>query len=308
MRVAITGGAGFIGHNLAIYLYRAGFSPLVFDSLERSSPLALRRLASTGLRVVKGDVRNGYALKSVVKNVDVVVHAAAYVSVEESFIKPAEYMSNNVGGTASVASVCNELGKPLIYLSSAAVYGNPVKTPIPEDHPLNPLSPYGLSKLLGEKVVEFYGTLGLKYTIIRPFNVYGIGQTGYYAGVVSRFVERSCRNEPLEIHGDGLQSRDFIHVEDLSRLVELVITREAWGHVFNAGTGVPTRILDLAAIVLELTGSKGGVIYLDRRPGDIFASWADITRARRILGFEPRISLRDGLRELVEHYCGTRAR
>ncbi|MEM4732511.1 MAG: GDP-mannose 4,6-dehydratase, partial [Desulfurococcaceae archaeon] len=103
------------------------------------------------------------------------------------------------------------------------------------------------------------------------------------------------------------QSRDFIHVEDLSRLVELVITREAWGHVFNAGTGVPTRILDLATIVLELTGSKGGVIYLDRRPGDIFASWADITRAKRILGFEPRISLRDGLRELVEHYCGTRA-
>ncbi|MEM4827566.1 MAG: NAD-dependent epimerase/dehydratase family protein, partial [Desulfurococcaceae archaeon] len=117
MRVAITGGAGFIGHNLAIHLHQVGFSPLVFDSLERSSSLALRRLASTGLKVVKGDVRDGYALKSVVKNVDVVVHAAAYVSVEESFIKPAEYMSNNVGGTASVASVCSELGKPLIYLS-----------------------------------------------------------------------------------------------------------------------------------------------------------------------------------------------
>lgn len=300
----ITGGAGFIGHNLAIYLAQRGFSPLVLDSLERSNRIAVDRLLENGIEVVKGDVRDKTVLHELLKRVDFVVHAAAYVDVEESFEKPYEYIANNVGGTAAVASACTSAGLPLVYISSAAVYGNPVKAPISEDHPTNPISPYGLSKLLGEKVVEFYGGAGLKYVIIRPFNVYGIGQTGGYAGVVVKFLERACRGESLIVYGTGEQVRDFVHVRDLSRLIELVILKEPYGYVFNAGSGTPTKIIDLARLVLTVTGSNSIVIHEPPRRGDISVSWADISRAQALLGYQPRESLKDALTELVAHYCG----
>ncbi|MGC8982934.1 MAG: NAD-dependent epimerase/dehydratase family protein [Desulfurococcaceae archaeon] len=305
LRVLVTGGAGFIGHNLAIHLYERGFEPIVFDSLERSTEVALKRLRERGLSVVRGDVRDKYSFREQASKSDLVIHAAAYISVEESFERPGEYVSNNAGGTAVVASACLELGKPVIYISSAAVYGDPVRVPIPEDHPVSPASPYGLSKALGEAVINFYGRLGLKYVIVRPFNVYGVGQTGPYAGVVTKFVERACRGEPPVIYGDGLQVRDFIHVSDFSRFVELVVEKEPWGEVFNAGTGVPTRILDLARLVIELAGLRAEPIYEKPRPGDIRVSLADVSKARRILGFEPRVGLREGISELIEYYCGS---
>lgn len=304
MRVLVTGGAGFIGHNLALYLHERGFSVVVLDSLERASPVALKRLAEHGLAVVKGDVRDKHSFKTLVEKSDVVVHLAAYISVEESFDKPYEYVSNNAGGTAAVASLCTELSKPLVYASSAAVYGNPVKTPIPEEHPLNPTSPYGLSKVLGERVVEFYGGLGLRYVILRIFNAYGIGQSGAYGGVISKFIERACKSEPLIIYGDGLQVRDFIYVDDLARLVELILEKDVWSVILNAGSGLPTRILDLAKLVLELSGSSSRIVHAPARRGDIRESWADITKARKLLGFEPRISLRDGVRKMLDYYCG----
>ena len=149
MRVLITGGAGFIGHNLTLYLAERGFDVTVLDSLERSTGFALERLRGRGIPVLEADVRsfNGY------KNFDVVVHAAAYVSVPESLERPLDYLDNNALGTARVAYSCARQGVRLVYLSSAAVYGNPVKLPAQENHPVNPVSPYGLSKWLGNLAV-----------------------------------------------------------------------------------------------------------------------------------------------------------
>jgi len=288
-----------------VYLKRRGYSVVVVDTLERATSRALVKLREADIPVIKCDVRDEYTMKSLVENSDVVVHAAAYVSVEESFQKPAEYIANNVGGTASVAKSCLEHSKLLVHFSSAAVYGNPVKTPIPEDHPLRPLSPYGLSKLMSEQVVEFYGRLGLKYTIIRPFNVYGAGQSEAYAGVVTKFITSACRGEPLVVYGDGLQTRDFIHVDDVSRLVELVIEKAPLGEVLNVGSGVPTRIVDLARIIIKLVGASVEVVHAPPRPGDIRESWADITKARRLLGFHPRVLLEEGLRATIRELCET---
>ncbi|MCC6054815.1 MAG: GDP-mannose 4,6-dehydratase, partial [Thermosphaera sp.] len=207
------------------------------------------------------------------------------------------------GGTAVVAKTCLELSKPLIYISSAAVYGDPVELPIREEHPQNPLSPYGLSKLMGERVVEFYGRIGLKHVVIRPFNVYGPGQSSAYAGVITKFITMACRGEPLLIHGDGLQTRDFIHVEDFSRLVELVIEEKPYGQVFNAGSGVATRILDLAKLIIKLTNGNVDVKHTNPRPGDIRSSWADITKAWVILGYKPMVTLEDGIKSIIPDLC-----
>jgi len=248
-------------------------------------------------------VRDKFTLKSLIENSDIVVHAAAYISVEESFEKPAEYFNNNVGGTASVAKTCLEHSKLLVYFSSASVYGNPIKIPIPEDHPLKPLSPYGLSKLMSEQVVEFYGGLGLKYVIIRPFNVYGPGQSEAYAGVITRFINSACRSKPLVVFGDGFQTRDFIFIDDISRLVELVIEKTPTSEVFNAGSGVPTRILDLAKTVIRLMGVQVEIKHDKPRLGDIRDSWADMSKARRLLGFYPAFTLENGLRITIRELC-----
>jgi len=303
LKILITGGAGFIGHNLALYLARRGYTVLALDNLENASSRALLKLEEAGIRLFKGDVRDKYLVRSSISEVDLVVHAAAYISVEESFEKPREYIDNNVGGTAVVAKTCLELSKPLIYISSAAVYGDPVELPIREEHPQNPLSPYGLSKLMGERVVEFYGRIGLKHVVIRPFNVYGPGQSSAYAGVITKFITMACRGESLLIHGDGLQTRDFIHVDDFSRLVELVIEEKPYGQVFNAGSGVATRILDLAKLIIKLTNVNVDVKHTNPRPGDIRNSWADITKARVILGFKPMVTLEDGIKSIIPDLC-----
>ncbi|MEM1607684.1 MAG: NAD-dependent epimerase/dehydratase family protein [Ignisphaera sp.] len=200
MRVLVTGGAGFVGHNLALYLAERGFDVVVLDSLERSTSFALERLRGRGIPILKVDARffDGY------KNFDVVVHAAAYVSVSESIERPVEYLDNNALGTAKVAYNCARHGARLVYLSSAAVYGNSVRLPVPKDHPINPVSLYGFSKWLGELIVNHLNTVyGLRYVILRLFNVYGPGQNPSYAGVVASFLERALRGEPLIIYGDG---------------------------------------------------------------------------------------------------------
>lgn len=299
MKVVVTGGAGFVGHNLAAYLLERGYSVVVFDNLERSSPLALRRIKELGVPLVKSDVRDSATLESAARGADLVVHAAAYISVEESVLKPELYFENNVLGTLSVARVCSRLGVPVVYLSSAAVYGEPVKLPVSEDHPTRPLSPYGLSKLFGEEVLALYGRSGLKYVVLRLFNVYGPGQRGEYAGVIAKFLESALSKRNLIIYGDGSQTRDFVHVEDVARVVELAALKEAYGEVFNVGSGKPVAINALAELVRRLACAECEVEYRAPRPGDVKHSYADITKARRTLGFEPKVSLEEGLADLI---------
>jgi UDP-glucose 4-epimerase len=286
MRVVVTGGAGFIGSHVAAYLAERGFRVVAVDNLERAS--AVKRLEEAGVPLVVGDVR-----RVDLPPADVVVHAAAYINVEESWERPYDYMWNNAAATARVAKQCAETGARLVYISSAAVYGEPQRLPIDENHPTKPLSPYGLSKLAGEQVAQM---LAPGAAVLRLFNVYGPGQTGPYAGVVSKFIERAKRGLPPVIYGDGTQTRDFIHVADVARLVEVVLDRGAAG-VYNVGTGRAVSIRELAAIVMRLARLNGEPLYTPPRLGDIRHSAADITRARS-LGWEPQIEIEEGLREL----------
>uniref|UniRef100_A0A7C2BKC3 NAD-dependent epimerase/dehydratase family protein n=1 Tax=Thermosphaera aggregans TaxID=54254 RepID=A0A7C2BKC3_9CREN len=219
MKVLVTGGAGFIGHHIALHLDREGFEVSVLDSLQRANPLAITRLRESGIPLIVGDVRTFQEYGGF----DIVVHAAALVNVEESIRNPLEYYDVNIMGTARVGYECSKNKIRLIYLSSAAVYGEPVKTPVSERDPVNPLSPYGLSKLVGEQILGNYSRIyGLKHVSLRLFNVYGPGQNPSYAGVISRFLTNAIEGKSLEIYGDGFQTRDFIHVEDVARVVEKV--------------------------------------------------------------------------------------
>jgi UDP-glucose 4-epimerase len=301
MKILITGGAGFIGHNLAIRLKNNGFEVSVLDSLERSTGFAFERLKEENIPVVRAGVENTDVVKNALKGVDAVVHAAAYTDVAESMENPVLYLDNNALGTALVAEASLKTGvKLLIYLSSAAVYGDPVRLPIDENHPTNPLSPYGLSKLMGEDVVRFFSRLGLNYIVLRLFNVYGPGQNAAYAGVITRFMERVRKGLPPVVYGDGEQTRDFIHVEDVSQAVELAVSAQCLNQVFNIGAGKPVRIRDLAILVMRLHGVYGEPVYAEKRPGDIKHSYADVSKAMSLLGFKPRIGLDEGLKKLMQ--------
>lgn len=301
MKVLVTGGAGFIGHNIAIRLKEKGFRVQVMDSLERSTELAVKRLREANIPVTKAEVKNFEEIKNVLNGVDVVVHAAAYIDVAESMEKPLLYLDNNVLGTAHIVKASLDAGIRLfVYLSSAAVYGNPVKLPVDEDHPVIPLSPYGLSKLMGEDAVRFFSRYGLKHVILRLFNVYGPGQKAEYAGVITRFLERASEKLPPLIYGDGEQTRDFIHVEDVAGAVELAIKTSHVNEIFNIGSGDPVKIRDLAKLVMRLFKIKGEPIYGEKRIGDIEHSCADISKAKSLLGFKPRIGLEEGLAKLVQ--------
>ncbi|MEM2078849.1 MAG: SDR family NAD(P)-dependent oxidoreductase [Thermosphaera sp.] len=296
MRVLITGGAGFIGHNVARYLAKRGYDVVVVDTMERSSAFALRRLEELGVPIVRADVREygGYG------GVDVVVHAAAYVSVEESVREPIKYFENNVLGTARVGYECGKRGIRLVYLSSAAVYGEPLKLPIGEDHPVRPLSPYGLSKLQGEEVLKVFASIyGLKYVTLRLFNVYGPGQSSSYAGVVTVFLEKASRGEPLVIYGEGTQTRDFVCVEDVAKVIEHIVREEVFDNeVYNIGSGKPTTIEELARTIMKLLGRELPIVRMPPRPGDITHSVADISKIVRLTQLKPT-PLEEGLKKTI---------
>lgn len=301
MKVLVTGGAGFIGHNLAIRLKEKGFKVQVMDSFERSTELAVKRLREADVPVTKVKIRNIGEVKNILGDVDVVVHAAAYIDVAESMEKPLLYLDNNVLGTASIVKASLDAGIHLfVYLSSAAVYGNPVKLPIDEDHPVTPLSPYGLSKLMGEDAVKFFSRYGLKHVILRLFNVYGPGQKAEYAGVITRFLEKASEKLPPVIYGDGEQTRDFIYVDEVAKAVELTIKTSHVNEIFNIGSGNPVKVRDLAKLVMRLFKIKGEPVYGEQRIGDIEYSCADIAKAKSLLGFEPKIGLEEGLKKLVQ--------
>ncbi|MEM3997702.1 MAG: NAD-dependent epimerase/dehydratase family protein [Pyrobaculum sp.] len=291
MKIVVTGGAGFIGSHIAAYLASRGYKVLAVDSLERASNL--QRLKEADVPLIKADLRF-----SDLPEADAIVHVAAYISVEESWEKPYEYLWNNAAVTAKVAKYAAERRIHVVYLSSAAVYGNPLYTPIDENHPTQPLSPYGLSKLAGEQIIFMYP--GLKYTIARLFNVYGPGQTSPYAGVITRFLERARAKQPPVIYGDGEQTRDFIYVEDVARFVETALEKNAQG-IYNVGTGKATSIKHLALLVMKLAGIEGEPIYAPPRPGDIRHSIADIRRAKA-LGWEPTVDIDHGIKILLLQY------
>ena len=302
MHVVITGGAGFIGGHLAIYLKERGYKVTCIDNLSRASKSAIKALEKEKIPLIITDIRETNKLLEIFKGADVVIHTAALISVEESIKDPLLYLDSNATGTASVTKACIDAAvRRLIYLSSAAVYGEPIKLPIDEVHPTNPLSPYGLSKLFGEEIIKTLSRLyPFDYIILRLFNVYGAGQSEEYAGVITKFINRVREKLPPIIFGDGEQTRDFIHVNDVCHAIELAITTKNTNNIYNIGSGTATKIKDLAKLIMNIANINSEPIYSAPKPGDIKHSYANIDKARELLNFISRISLEKALKEFIQ--------
>ena len=306
MRVLVTGALGFIGHHLCLHLADRGFEVYGVDNMFRGDEGRVRLLREQGVYTTAIDVRNLEALTSYMLRVkpDAVVHLAALISTDESFEKPLLYEDVNIRGTISVVLASNRAGvQRLVYVSSAAVYGEPRYLPIDEEHPTNPISPYGATKLAGEHLSRTLFEGERHVVILRPFNVYGPGQSREYAGVVAKFLERLARGEPPVIYGDGRQSRDFVYVADVVEALERALEVEVDGNaVVNVGTGRPVTINELAYRMIRIAGADVKPIYAPPRRGDIRHSYASISRAVSLLRWRPRVSLEEGLEETIKAF------
>jgi len=305
-RTLITGGAGFIGSHIMDRLLKEGYEVVILDNFSSGRVKNIQRhLSSQRLHLVRGDVRNSEDVKKAVKDVDVVFHLAAIVNVPLSIENPLLVNDVNIEGTLNLleASVKENIQR-FIYVSTCAVYGEACYLPINEEHPIMPLSPYGISKFSAEGYCRIFHMIhGLETVCLRFFNVYGPRQSeGPYSGVITQFITRLKRGEAPVIYGDGEQTRDFVYVKDVVEASMLVLEcQSCGGEVINIGTGKPTTINQLAKVLAHLLG-KADVKpeYAPPRAGDIRNSYADIRKAEGVLGYKPGIKLEDGIRRLLQ--------
>ena len=297
--VVVTGGGGFIGSRLAAALARV-CDVTVLDHFSTGDPDAVPDAAT----VVRGDVRDVDAVHEVTADADVVFHQAAMASVGRSVRSPVECHAHNASGTMTVLDAARRTDTRVVFASSAAIYGHPESVPIHESDPKTPTSPYGVAKLAGDQYVRAFADLyGLPTVVLRYFNVYGNRPGG--DDVVSQFVGRARTGESLVVHGDGSQTRDFVHVDDVVRANLRAAATDATGRAYNVGTGEATSIRELAELVRD---AANGPVEVTSRPGrdaDIDRSHASVERAREDLGFEVSVDLADGIDALFEESTTT---
>jgi len=304
MKVLITGGAGFIGSHLTERLLAGGHTVRVLDNLSTGKRENLPVSAAVEFR--QGDIRDRAEVNSAIQNVDAIVHLAAVASVQASVDDPVSTHETNFDGTLYLLEAARRANiHRFLYASSAAVYGDNTALPVAEDAALKPLSPYAADKLAGEHYLAFYfNKFGLQTTAFRFFNIFGPRQdpSSPYSGVISIFVERSLRGEPVTIFGDGTQTRDFVYVGDLAALlVEALSAPATAGQVINVGRGRQSSLLDLLAVLEQLTHKPVIRQHAPARIGDIVHSRADTTRLQRLLGTVPMTDLGAGLRSILDY-------
>ena len=303
MRALVTGGAGFIGSHIVEELLRRGDSVRVLDNFSSGKRENLAALSGMP-EVFEGDLRDPAAVKAAVRGVDVVFHLAAFISVPESMVDPETCFAINVGGTNNLFEASRQAGvRKLVTSSSTAVYGNTDVFPTTEDTPLQPLSPYAVSKQVNELYARLYThVLGLPVTALRYFNVYGPRQRpdSAYAAAIPIFLRRLLAGQPILIFGNGQQSRDFIFVKDVVNANLLAADADAGGEVFNVCTGCETSLLDLLEALSEVSPTSPQVQFEAPRPGDIFRSAGSPQKASALLGFQAKTSMADGLKHTLE--------
>jgi UDP-glucose 4-epimerase len=294
----VTGGAGFIGSHIADALVEDN-EVRVLDDISSGT----RANVPAGVDLVEGDVRDEDALSAAMAGVDVVFHEAAVVSVAESVEEPVRSHDVNATGGLLVLEAARREDARVVLASSAAVYGRPERTPIRESDPVDPTSPYGLQKYaLDRYAVQYHDLYGLETVPLRYFNVYGPRSAGGpYAGVITVFAEQAARGADITVEGDGTQTRDFVHVDDVVRANLLAATTDAVGDAYNVARGEAISIRELAELIREVTGSDSEIAHTDPRPGDVDESCADLTRTQKSLGYDPTVPLDEGLRDFVGH-------
>lgn len=302
-RILVTGGAGFIGSHVVNMLLNAGYEVRVIDNLSTGKLANIRDCVKSGkVDLFRGDIRESEVVRKCVDGVDAVIHLAAITSVTFSLGHPSLTFETNVMGTLNLLNSCLEENvKRFILFSSCSVYGEPMYLPIDENHLTHPVTPYAESKLVAERYCGiFQEEHGLETAILRLFNVYGPRQgLSDCSGVVAQFVEQVRRGLPLVICGDGSQTRDFVHVWDVAEAVLRALKNEnVAGEIFNIAYGKPYSLNELAKTVLEVADVDLDIVYDKPRVGDLKHSFADISKARELLGYRPKLPLENGLQAL----------
>lgn len=300
MKVLVTGGSGFIGSNLIGQLLEENHDITVIDNLLSGFETNLTPFLGR-IRFIRGDIRDIEAVKEAVEGAEVVFHLAASVGNKRSIEHPILDAEINVIGTLQVLEAARKEGvRKIVASSSAGIFGELKTLPIKEDHPIDPDSPYGSTKLCEEKQCLAYAKLyDLEAVCLRYFNVYGINQRfDSYGNVIPIFAFQMLRGEPLTIFGDGEQTRDFVNVKDIVQ-ANIKAAMSAGSGAFNIGSGTQISINHLVDLLKDAGDLDPEVRYAPPRPGDVQDSLADITAARQIFGYEPRVTLQEGLAEYM---------
>ena len=297
MNILITGGLGQVGSYLTEELLKDGHNHVTL--LDNFSSNIKDFVVPQNVTVVEGDIRDKELVDELVSKNDVIIHTAAQISVINSIENPIHDAEINVFGTLNLLDAAKKSdSKRFIYISSAAVYGEPVYLPIDEKHPTHPMSPYGLSKLTGERyTMLFHSLYRLPVVCLRPFNIYSPRQNpnSPYSGVITKFIERAKLGKPSVIFGDGNQTRDFVSIHYVVDVViKCIECDDAIGEVFNVATGVATTVNELAGFCSDMEPESRGI-----QSGDIRNSYANVDKLKKLVGCVPAQSLKNGLKELL---------
>jgi UDP-glucose 4-epimerase len=304
MKMLVTGGAGFIGSNLVRGLLEGGHDVRVLDNFSTGNRANLVGLESD-IEIVEGELRSYERVHAATRGVEVVFHQGALPSVPRSVQDPLTTSAVNVEGTLNVLLAARDEGiRRVVFASTSSVYGNSGPLPLVETSSPDPISPYGVAKLAAERYcVSFSRVYPLETIALRYFNVFGPNQdpSSQYAAVVPRFLAGVARGESVPIYGDGSQSRDFTYVANVvdANLLAAEV-EDASGAVLNIATGRSVTVNELAETVGAVLDREVRTEHLERRPGDVSHSWADVSAAARTLGWEPTVTLEDGLRLTAE--------
>jgi len=305
-RILVTGGAGFIGSNLVVKLLEQGNKVIVLDNFSQGKRENLRNvLGNRNLKIIKGDILNDKANLLATKNIDIIFHMAVQC-LRKSMRDPLYVHDVNATGTLKIllAAAKNRV-KRFIYCSSSEVYGTASHVPMDESHPLLPTTVYGASKLAGEIYAKcFNDNFGIETIIVRPFNTYGYNShtSGPYGEVIPRFVVRVKNGLPPIVFGNGMQTRDFTFVDDTVKgLIKAGTSDKMVGEVVNIARGVEVSIRDIANIIIKLIGKPVKIEYQKDRPHDVKRHFANVSKAKTLLGYKAKTEVKNGIKRYIEH-------
>ena len=301
MKIFITGGAGFIGIHLCKKLLELNHDIIIYDNFSNSTKQNFLSKIKGNVNLIKGDILDSVSLENSMINCDVVIHLAAKISVSESVKNPQETFDVNVNGTTNVLESCakNNISK-IIVTSTAAVYQNTSKK-LDESSIVEPSSPYGESKLeMENNIMSFTSEKNIDAIILRLFNVYGIGQSPEYAGVITKFLDSIKNNDDLTIFGDGTQTRDFVYIDDVTDAIILSLHSTNFG-IYNIASGNSISVLDLANLIIKQSGKNLKLKFDSSRHGEIKFSTASILKSKKSLNFFPKFKISKGLARLHDN-------
>ena len=306
-KILITGAAGFIGSNLTDKLLELGASVIGIDNFFNGNRTNLESaLKNKNFQFYKGDIRDFNFLLEISRDIEIIYHQAAFTSVPQSILMPETCSDININGTLNILNIArkNDI-KKVIFASSSSVYGNISSLPSNEEMERKPISPYGVTKLTCESYMLVYSQIyGIKTLTLRYFNVYGPRQKDSpYSGVIAIWLGRIRRNEDLIVFGDGNNSRDFTYVKDVVQANILASKKDISGEILNIGAGSPITLTELAKLMLKISSKENLKIrYTEPRAGDIVNSYADISKAKKVLGFQPQFNQEEGLKDFFKKF------